>query len=317
MVRYIFQIASLVFAGAIATRADFEDGVLSEQERVILLDDHNGLRSETALGNTGDEPRAKNMVKLVWDESLAEASKAHADRCVWEHSSGDYGENIAASAASAPGYLSFSTLQDNIINWHDEHVDYNFASKSCSGVCGHYTQVVWAETVKIGCAYQMCGPGFIWDETYPFQSFLVCQYYPPGNYIGLSPYVEATSDDDIASECPDEYVSDQDSGLCVMPSTSMCMDSILNVAGTGGAGCAEIAANQEYCDYNGAPSHCPVSCNACAEFGCADSTLSFEYDGNAYTCAQLATLSDSDIQNYCQLEEAYSTCRGTCNYCNL
>jgi len=221
MTRYMFNIATLVLAGVFATRAEFvpEVYVLSAQEKAELLDDHNILRSETALGNSGDQPAATNMVALVWDESLAESSKAHAETCVFGHSDSGYGENLAASGSSVDS-LGFQDLKAGITKWHDEHEFYNFASGSCTGVCGHYTQVVWAKSVRVGCAYQMCGPGFIWDETIPFQLYFVCQYDPPGNYASQKPYLEAASDEDIASECPSDLVPDKNTGLCVIASAT-------------------------------------------------------------------------------------------------
>jgi len=105
------------------------------------------------------------------------------------------------------------------------------------------------------------------------------------------------------------------------PTSPSCTDSILNVAGTGGRGCSFVANNQRFCDDPtfglDAMSHCPLSCDSCADFGCVDSTASFEFGSVSYTCDVLASLSDSDLETYCNDEAAYSTCRGMCNTCNL
>ena len=45
-------------------------------------------------------------------------------------------------------------------------------------VCGHYTQLVWKNTTEVGCAKVTCGNQTIW----------VCNYNPPGNYVGQKPY---------------------------------------------------------------------------------------------------------------------------------
>jgi S-layer homology domain/Cysteine-rich secretory protein family len=54
----------------------------------------------------------------------------------------------------------------------------------------HFFQVIWKDTKKVGCAYVSCSTGS------PFGSGswwnFVCQYSPPGNYVGQSP-VPATS----------------------------------------------------------------------------------------------------------------------------
>jgi len=61
-------------------------------------------------------------------------------------------------------------------------VDYTYSTNSCASgkVCGHYTQVVWKNSTKIGCAGVVCsnGGGIIYG----------CNYDPPGNYSGQKPY---------------------------------------------------------------------------------------------------------------------------------
>jgi len=63
--------------------------------------------------------------------------------------------------------------------WYDE-VKY---VQNGGGETGHWSQVVWGITVKIGCGgctdTQRMGQG---------QTAFWCDYYPPGNYIGQEPY---------------------------------------------------------------------------------------------------------------------------------
>ncbi len=63
---------------------------------------------------------------------------------------------------------------------------HSLSSNSCAAgkQCGHYTQLVWRDTERVGCGVANCnnvdgfGAGNLW----------VCNYDPPGNYVGERPY---------------------------------------------------------------------------------------------------------------------------------
>ncbi|XP_031123522.1 pathogenesis-related protein 1A-like [Ipomoea triloba] len=114
---------------------------------------------------------------LRWNATVAAYAEAYAAQrsadCALEHSEGPYGENIAE------GYGELSAV-DSVKMWVGEKPNYDYASNSCvSGECLHYTQVVWRNTMSIGCARAACHNGWM---------FVTCNYYPPGNYEGERPY---------------------------------------------------------------------------------------------------------------------------------
>ena len=94
--------------------------------------------------------------------------------CRLIHSGGRYGENLAGSTGDLSG-------TDAVRLWVNEKADYNYNSNSCASgkVCGHLTQVVWKNTKRIGCAKVRCNNG---------GTFIICNYDPPGNYVGQKPY---------------------------------------------------------------------------------------------------------------------------------
>ena len=67
-------------------------------------------------------------------------------------------------------------------SWVVEGSTYNYNTNSCdgSGMCGHYTQMVWRDTKRLGCASLVCDNGA--------GVFITCNYDPPGNYVGEKPY---------------------------------------------------------------------------------------------------------------------------------
>ncbi|KAK4392639.1 Pathogenesis-related protein PR-1 [Sesamum angolense] len=125
----------------------------------------------------------KRELPLMWDSQLANyarwwAGERQAD-CELMHSfpEGDFqlGENIYWGSGTT------WTPMDAVSAWADEEKYYTYSSNSCAEgqQCGHYTQIVWKTTRKIGCARVVCDSGDV---------FMTCNYYPPGNYIGERPY---------------------------------------------------------------------------------------------------------------------------------
>ncbi len=141
-------------------------------------------RSRPERGTAAELTRAHNDVRakvgvgpLRWSAPLARHAQQWADHlaqkgCALEHRRTDaYGENIFWS--SAP-----SSATEVVAEWAAEASNYDHRKNSCKGTCGHYTQVVWAESRSFGCGSARCGEAELW----------VCNYDPPGNVVGQSPY---------------------------------------------------------------------------------------------------------------------------------
>jgi uncharacterized protein YkwD len=127
---------------------------------------HNAARAAVSPAATPAIP------PLTWSSEIAATAQAWADGCKFEHSSGKYGENLYASGGAN------TTPEDVVGSWVGEAKDYDYAANSCSGVCGHYTQVVWRNSTKLGCGVTNC------TKNSPFSGFpnwqiWVCNYDPP------------------------------------------------------------------------------------------------------------------------------------------
>ncbi|TYH59474.1 hypothetical protein ES332_D08G224000v1 [Gossypium tomentosum] len=53
------------------------------------------------------------------------------------------------------------SIADALEMWIEEKVYYDHCSNSCAAgeICGHYTQVVWRDSIHIGCAKVRCDYG--------------------------------------------------------------------------------------------------------------------------------------------------------------
>lgn len=128
--------------------------------------------------------RATKMeVPLAWDAGLAEyagwwGGQRRGD-CGLVHSfpegKFELGENIYWGSGQT------WTPMDAVSAWADEEKYYDYSRNRCAQgeMCGHYTQIVWKTTRKVGCARVVCDSGDV---------FITCNYYPPGNYVGERPY---------------------------------------------------------------------------------------------------------------------------------
>lgn len=122
---------------------------------------------------------AMGLPALVWDERVAWYARTYAESrrgdCALVHSSGPYGENLFWGSGTG-----WSPAQA-VGAWVAEQPQYNYWSNSCNGgMCGHYTQIVWRQSRRVGCASVECYNGR--------GTFITCNYDPPGNYVGMRPY---------------------------------------------------------------------------------------------------------------------------------
>ncbi len=146
---------------------------LAPQEVRQLLTIHNQARAHVGVA------------PLVWSDGLATYAQKWADHLAstsrrMEHRphSGtwkqEHGENLFMGTA---GYYG---VADAAAAWERERPAYDGRIIDGSNLyaCGHYTQLVWRNSKRIGCAKVECAGNVI----------IVCNYDPPGNVLGQTPY---------------------------------------------------------------------------------------------------------------------------------
>jgi hypothetical protein len=167
---------ALLLVAAAAPRAYAGIG---QDDIAALLDLHDAERCAV-------DPPAASMPAMQWNALLATVAQTYADGCVYAHNanrtqqyqavggSGYVGENIAE------GTEGFFSLLDLAQFWADEKADWTFGPIANTGgpATGHYTQMIWADTLTIGCGAASCSG----------MTYLVCDYSPGGNYLGETPY---------------------------------------------------------------------------------------------------------------------------------
>lgn len=139
-----------------------------------MLRDHNAAR------------RAVGTPDLVLDDNLINQAQAYAEQLA---SSGQFqhspqssrqgqGENLWAGTASR---FTFEQMAGAWINEKQYYIHAAFPYVSSTGRwqdVGHYTQIIWRNTTKLGCGLATGGG----------RDVLVCRYAPPGNVVGQYAY---------------------------------------------------------------------------------------------------------------------------------
>nr|XP_023666760.1 glioma pathogenesis-related protein 1-like isoform X3 [Paramormyrops kingsleyae] len=149
---------------------------------------HNKHRSRVT-------PPASDMMYMTRDETLAKVAQDWASKCIFSHNPSlqipyklhpsfrTVGENIWK------GSTALFSVENAIQMWVGESKYYSYQTNQCNG-CGHYTQVVWAKSYKVGCASNTCQAGT--------EIIFVCNYGEAGNVVGRRPYQKGTP----CSSCP-------------------------------------------------------------------------------------------------------------------
>ncbi|KAK4887811.1 hypothetical protein RN001_004082 [Aquatica leii] len=203
---------------------DFKIVKLTDAQRQLILNVHNKFRCKVALGKEtrGKQPAAKNMRIMSYDRELEFIAQCWAnacngaslihDACRRTRKHEHVGQNLGYISSSANNInVTEATLQ-LIDYWYDEVAIFNnqwvLDTRDRGFKVGHYTQMVWADTHRLGCAaIQYTTKQFDGNKWYEF--LLVCNYAPGGNYIGMPVYKPGPS----GSACPDK-LKQNICGLC-------------------------------------------------------------------------------------------------------
>lgn len=136
------------------------------------LDAHNAIRLQMGVP------------PLTWDPRLERHSRKYGNSqahiCHLQHSHGIFGENLAWELYDE------ASPQQIVQTFIDEQANYDLETGECrcppnskDCMCGHFTQVIWRTTEKVGCAEVTCKG----DKG----KLVVCSYDPPGNAKGQNP----------------------------------------------------------------------------------------------------------------------------------
>lgn len=245
-------------------------GGVTEIDKIEIVDRHNYHRANV-------DPPAANMLKMSWDDELALVAQAWADNCYFAHDT-YYARLIPGRYNAGQNLAAYNVWNwTHIIDyWHDEVYNFVFGVGSeDGGSVGHYTQMVWAKSHKIGCGYAVC---IILGGLGAFSGFFVCNYSPAGNVVPVQyiPYVIGDSCDQCPDTCDNNLCDctayecynygNMDVNTCSctcynLASYYVGSECVLNCADIGNPTCSFT---EDQCTaFGNVPFDCPVLCGFC------------------------------------------------------
>nr|XP_022286164.1 cysteine-rich venom protein latisemin-like [Crassostrea virginica] len=238
-------------------------GVL-DADKQLIVDSHNTYRS-------GVSPTAAMMYKMYWDDEIAMIAQRYADACKGlVHDSGrqrsipgrfSVGQNLAAG--------DYDIAWPDVVRlWYDEVKDFTLNGSNSLLLVGHFTQVVSANSVLVGCGFAICGT----TRNY------VCNYGPAGNMDIDNPYLSGAPCGDCPSTC-NGTLCDCGGKVCLNggtmdPATCLCTckQPTTYIGETCQLNCSSHQDKSDceryylpsHCDvYVNVPEECPTMCKAC------------------------------------------------------
>ena len=140
-----------------------------------MLKRHNDYRAKHGVPPLQLDAQLNNGAQQ-WANTLASTQQ-------FKHSGvSGQGENLYVFGSTSTQLPPITAEADRAADsWYAEIKSYNYGKPGFSGATGHFTQVVWKSSTKLGCGI----------ASGKFQGYngryVVCRYAPPGNVIGAFP----------------------------------------------------------------------------------------------------------------------------------
>ncbi|XP_065357746.1 uncharacterized protein LOC135951926 [Calliphora vicina] len=177
------------------------------------LDSHNKYR---AIHGSPAMKLNRKLCNLAQDWSNHLAKK----RSMSHRPQNEYGENIYYALNMEP------TAEHCVKSWYDEIKNYNFSKPGFSSKTGHFTQVVWRDSIEVGVGITKLNN----------MTFVVCNYSPAGNVMnqykdqvprpGAKPITTSTTKSNNSNAAPSGSLNSQAKITKDQPTfEEVCLDS--------------------------------------------------------------------------------------------
>ncbi|XP_048362777.1 serotriflin-like [Sphaerodactylus townsendi] len=161
----------------------------------LITDKHNEIRRKV-------KPTAANMLKMVWNENVAEQARKVSEQCLFQSS--PMASRTLGHMVCGENILQTNNFKEwaEVIKFWTAGKDYfkygTGATDPAQNVFG-YTQMIWYNSYQIGCSVSYC-------ETATFPFLYICHYCPGGNFVHQipTPYKSGPTCEHCPGRCEDK-----------------------------------------------------------------------------------------------------------------
>jgi hypothetical protein len=123
------------------------------------------------------------------DQNLVNIAQEITQQCKWTDSTwktsaqSTYAQTLGLSSTSLGFNKGAASVGGTSIDgWLAQKSKWNCKNNTCTdSLCGLYTQIVWKDSVRIGCALSKCTTGTPLGSSFTTWEYLLCLYNPAGN----------------------------------------------------------------------------------------------------------------------------------------
>ncbi|KAL0882259.1 hypothetical protein ABMA27_000790 [Loxostege sticticalis] len=182
-------------AGPSSSCKEYDENPLTKDDFKNIVDKINEGRNFVASGLSRLLPQAANMNKIYWSDELAAFAQRWVDQCdsstrpdkedeCRDLEDSPVGQNIVSILGPSPGMHLTSLIDVWFMQKRDYKGSVAYYNQSRDWKTNHFTQLIWAETDRIGCGRAR----FYVDQKESIIERLVCNFAPRGNINGKPVY---------------------------------------------------------------------------------------------------------------------------------
>jgi len=172
---------------------------LTASDKTYILNAHNRIRANVPVDFPSNAP-STCLNRIEWDRDLAHKAELWAKDCPSDYNPDPECNGGKCGQSRFTTTATYGTVESAMRAFEKEKEQYSYRAYVFSEETRSYSQMVWNDTVLMGCALREgC------NTRASYKNILFCYYYPAGNLVGKFPWVQKEGNE-TAAVCASVFV---------------------------------------------------------------------------------------------------------------